>query len=195
MTPRDPQRDPSRTHARLTQTTETSVTQAVTQGHAEEQVTAPLKEKGARDPQKRVEERPHCRGGGVPIGTDSAPPQSAPRWEENRSREAADGRQVWSHKKCARCQLVLPAAAFIRNGLMRSGLHSWCRGCVKERNRIWRAANPEYVANVNDDRREGPFPKECAGCGVRFAAVRRAQVRCAECQVEHRRRAASARKS
>ncbi len=72
---------------------------------------------------------------------------------------------------------------------MLSGLHSWCRACVKERNRIWRAANPEYVANTNDDRREGPFSTDCVDCGITFSAVRRASVRCPQCQAVRQRRA------
>jgi len=70
---------------------------------------------------------------------------------------------------------------------MKTGLHSWCRECCVERNRLWRAANPDYVANVNDDRREGPFPTSCADCGVVFEARRRDSVRCPDCQADERR--------
>ena len=96
-------------------------------------------------------------------------------------------RQVPSFKRCARCRLVLPEARFRRNGTMLSGLHSWCKRCCVERNRLWRAANPEVVANSNADRREGPFSTACEACGIVFAAVRRDSVRCPECQAERRR--------
>ena len=90
-------------------------------------------------------------------------------------------------KVCARCRLTLPAARFRLNRRMKSGLHSWCRECCVERNRIWRAANAEYVAIVNDARREGPFSTPCEACGAVFGAVRRDSIRCAACQAERRR--------
>ncbi len=70
---------------------------------------------------------------------------------------------------------------------MKTMLHSWCRECCVERNRLWRAANPDYVAIVNEDRREGPFPTACESCGIVFGAVRRDSIRCPDCQLERRR--------
>ena len=50
----------------------------------------------------------------------------------------------------------------------------------------WRAANPEYVAAVNEARRAGPFELVCSVCGASFLGARRRQVRCVSCQAKHR---------
>ncbi len=113
--------------------------------------------------------------------------QSAPRCEKDQSREGADMRRPPEVKVCARCRLTLPAARFRRNLRMKTMLHSWCKRCCVERNRLWRAANPDYVAIVNDARREGPFSTACEACGVVFEAVRRDSVRCPPCQAARRR--------
>ena len=127
--------------------------------------------------------------------SDAVPPApSLPFWEKNVLREDEDVvRFVPSHKICARCRRLLPAALFRRNVQMKTLLHSWCRGCVAERNRLWREANPDYVQATNDARREGPFAKSCADCGCSFLAVRRDSTRCPVCQVEHVRVSAAAR--
>lgn len=57
-------------------------------------------------------------------------------------------------KRCARCREYLPAEAFMPNPKMRSGLNSWCRPCVAERNRQWRAENPAYVDEANARKRD-----------------------------------------
>jgi hypothetical protein len=36
---------------------------------------------------------------------------------------------------------------------MLSGLHSWCRGCVSDYGREWRAANPEWVKRYQAEQR------------------------------------------
>lgn len=55
-------------------------------------------------------------------------------------------RQVPDEKTCRRCALVKPAADFIPNARMRSGLSSYCRSCNAEKGREWKAANPDRAA-------------------------------------------------
>lgn len=49
-----------------------------------------------------------------------------------------------TRKRCRRCGLVLPAKEFSKESRLRDGLASWCRQCVNERRREWRAENPAY---------------------------------------------------
>jgi hypothetical protein len=65
---------------------------------------------------------------------------------------------------CTRCRQNLPVSEFRPNLETLSGLHWWCRPCVSENMRRWRAQNAEYVAAYNGARREGPFRKTCSVC-------------------------------
>jgi hypothetical protein len=64
---------------------------------------------------------------------------------------------------------------------MRSGLHPWCRECVRSYNLAWRVANAGSVEEYNRLRREeyaaerGPLERVCANpeCGRVFAKSRR----------------------
>jgi hypothetical protein len=87
-------------------------------------------------------------------------------------------------KDCTRCQRWLPAGAFPRNSRLLDGLDSWCKECHVEATKQWRA---EHRAELNASRRLGPFVVVCADCGKSFEASHRSQVRCPECQLEHRR--------
>jgi hypothetical protein len=87
-------------------------------------------------------------------------------------------------KDCTRCQRWLPARAFPRNSRLLSGLDSWCRECHVETTKQWRHENRD---KLNARRRRGPLPVVCSGCGETFEASHRSQVRCPECQLEHRR--------
>jgi hypothetical protein len=86
---------------------------------------------------------------------------------------------------CSRCRRDLPLDQFRPNPEMLSGLHCWCRPCVSENMRRWRAQNAEYVAAYNVARREGPFPKTCSVCGREWLATRRRSVRCPVCQAPY----------
>jgi len=75
---------------------------------------------------------------------------------------------VWNFRKCARCQVVKPAAAFRRNPNLKSGLHSYCRECATEVGRLWREANREYVAALKARRKVPPTELVCSECGETF---------------------------
>jgi len=88
--------------------------------------------------------------------------------------------------QCKGCGLWFEWDVFPSNQRKMDGRSSLCRECHAERNRRWRADNPDYVAEYNAARREGPFPIVCAECGKRFEASRRMQKRCRECQATMR---------
>lgn len=89
-------------------------------------------------------------------------------------------------QRCARCRRVLPARTFRTNPKMRSGLNSWCKACAVARMRQWRVEHPEAVAASNAARREGPWPRTCAGCGEKSAGNRRNARWCATCRPRRR---------
>jgi hypothetical protein len=66
------------------------------------------------------------------------------------------------------CRRNLPASAFRPNAKLQGGLHSYCRECAAERQRLWRAEHPELVAAANERRRVKPVEKTCPECGEKF---------------------------
>ena len=72
-------------------------------------------------------------------------------------------------KQCRRCGETKPREAFSPDRDRRDGLHSWCRSCVAEAKRRWRAENRE---SYNAARRIDPYPpRVCATCGQEFAPI------------------------
>ena len=59
-----------------------------------------------------------------------------------------------AQKRCTHCKQWLPAAAFLLNPRLKSGLSSWCRSCAVERTQQWRVDNPDYIDRTNAARRE-----------------------------------------
>jgi hypothetical protein len=45
-------------------------------------------------------------------------------------------------KQCSKCKQVLPPTEFKRNSKLKSGLHSWCKGCCAIAFSAWRKADP-----------------------------------------------------
>jgi len=95
-----------------------------------------------------------------------------------------DGVSRW----CSRCQRWLPEESFRRNEAMLSGLHPWCRECVSDYAREWRAANREAVERYQAEQREryavgrGPLERVCVNeeCGRTFMPSRRDARTCSE---------------
>lgn len=54
---------------------------------------------------------------------------------------------------CSRCRRWLDEGSFRPNPAMLSGLHPWCRKCVSNYGREWRAANPEWVERYQAEQR------------------------------------------
>lgn len=57
-------------------------------------------------------------------------------------------------KTCARCRQSKPLAEFFRGGRARPGPGSYCKGCVAERRRERRAADPVLAASDARKKRE-----------------------------------------
>jgi hypothetical protein len=87
-------------------------------------------------------------------------------------------------KRCRRCGTTKPMEAFSPDRDRRDGLHSWCRSCVAEAKRRWRAENRE---SYNAARRIDPYPPRiCATCGQAFTPIRRNQRYCRRWCREHK---------
>jgi hypothetical protein len=87
-------------------------------------------------------------------------------------------------KRCRHCGETMPREDFSPDRRHRDGLHSWCRACVAESKRRWRAENRE---SYNAARRIAPYPPRiCATCGQEFAPMRRDQRYCRRWCREHR---------
>ena len=82
---------------------------------------------------------------------------------------------------CSRCRRWLDEGSFRPNPAMLSGLHPWCRECVSDYGREWRAANPEWVKRYQAAQRaeyaaeRGPLERVCVNpeCGLSFTPSRR----------------------
>jgi hypothetical protein len=74
-------------------------------------------------------------------------------------------------KWCCSCRQWLPVEAFRPNPNNRNGIDSSCRPCHAEAVREWRKRNPEYIAALNEKRREEyraahpPRERPCVVCG------------------------------
>jgi hypothetical protein len=68
-------------------------------------------------------------------------------------------------KVCARCRQRLPVSAFRPNPKLRSGLHSWCRGCCRV---AARESRVKYRDRYNERRRIPPTALTCVECGAAF---------------------------
>jgi hypothetical protein len=84
-----------------------------------------------------------------------------------------------SEKRCGHCQAFLPVESFRVEPCQSKfdpwrkwKLSSWCRPCMVEASRRWRAENPEYERAYNEARRTPPAKLECSECGVRFEGRR-----------------------
>jgi hypothetical protein len=94
------------------------------------------------------------------------------------------GLAITTGKICRNCSRWLPLEEFARNRRMHFGRHSWCRDCVREATREWRANNRGYIDDYNKARRIGPRERECVDCGSAFTAGLRgpASDRCPDCR-------------
>ena len=84
-------------------------------------------------------------------------------------------------KWCSRGRHFCDIDEFRPNEAMLSGLHPWCRECVSNYGREWRAANPEWVKRYQASQRaqyaaeREPLERVCvnAECGKVFVPSRR----------------------
>jgi hypothetical protein len=56
-------------------------------------------------------------------------------------------------KTCPKCTKQLPIESFSVNRTLPDGHSGWCSRCQAYATRVWRAANPAYVAAYNTARR------------------------------------------
>ena len=52
-------------------------------------------------------------------------------------------------KSCTKCSQVKPFAEFAKARANKSGLHSFCKECSREKTALWRTENPEKVKQLN----------------------------------------------
>jgi hypothetical protein len=97
---------------------------------------------------------------------------------------------IVTRKRCARCGVVKPREAFSTNRRNRSGLHSYCKECVREYRERWKEENAAAF-DVYNDRRRLPALREariCVECHLPFRAPRRRGYAPSVCSPECRRR-------
>jgi 5-methylcytosine-specific restriction endonuclease McrA len=84
-------------------------------------------------------------------------------------------------RRCTRCDRDLPVSDFPPAPRMRSGLSSWCKPCIVDRTRQWRAEHREVLVakrRAAYPPRTWPQPRECIKCGVAFEAHRPGHLYC-----------------
>jgi len=54
-----------------------------------------------------------------------------------------------AEKACAKCGQVKPFAEFAKATANKSGLHSFCKECSREKTALWRTQNPEKLKQLN----------------------------------------------
>jgi hypothetical protein len=91
-------------------------------------------------------------------------------------------------KRCGRCKKWKDPGAFRPDLKARTGLSSWCRDCIGEYRREWRATNPERTAAYNVARRVAACRLKCAVCDSAFFGRPDRKTCSPECRREHKRR-------
>ena len=73
-----------------------------------------------------------------------------------------------TEKRCSKCRRILPTSEFGVNTTIKSGLHSWCRECVRIANKEKRATNKEKKDVVITPKKAKRGFTELRNCGIDF---------------------------